>query len=504
MIPTEPQYDILTSRKPRNLFLAGQGSGKTHIAGAVTAIFISNFPNVRGLIAANTHDQLNRSTLFRIREVWEHDFGIREYNEATRNGCYVIDKKPPKHFITKGHNFKSYNNIISFDNGCVIYIGSLENYKALDGIEIAWAILDETKDTKEEAVKEVITGRLRQPGMYVTPDGKLTGTPTSEPFNPLYVFTSPAKVQWLNEWFKLDEYEEQIRHDIHVPGGYFRMEVANRLITISSTYLNAKNLPSNYIENRMSDIHSGLIEMLIYGNPFSKAGGEFYKCFEKKRNVADTKYDPHLPLWLTWDFNVMPYVTCNVWQFDGKKGWQIDEICLKSPTNRTIDVCNEFIKRYPGHMSGVFITGDPSGKQEDTRSEAGHNDFNIITKALAKYKPQKRVASIAPSVVMRANFINTIFEKGFDGIELYIGRHCINTVNDYTYLKEAADGTKLKNKVTDPDTKQSYEQYGHTSDANDYVICQVFAAEFARFKANTSSSNTKPKMGTSTSNKYAY
>jgi hypothetical protein len=148
MKPSKPQYDILTSRKPVNLFLAGQGSGKTHCAGGVSSTFISNFPKVKGLIAANTYDQLNRSTMYRIREVWEHEFQIKEYSELTKEGCYVIGKQPPKHFNTDSHNFDRYNNIISFDNGAVVYIGSFDNYKALDGMEIGWAILDETKDTK--------------------------------------------------------------------------------------------------------------------------------------------------------------------------------------------------------------------------------------------------------------------------------------------------------------------------------------------------------------------
>ena len=108
--------------------------------------------------------------------------------------------------MTTGHNFDSYENIISFDNGAVIYIGSLDNYKALDGIEVCWAVLDETKDTREEAVKQVITGRLRQQGMYVDAADNLcsnafTNGVANKSFNPLYIFTSPASVPWINEWF---------------------------------------------------------------------------------------------------------------------------------------------------------------------------------------------------------------------------------------------------------------------------------------------------------------
>lgn len=456
---------------------------------------ISNFPGAKGLIAANTFDQLNRSTMYRIREVWEHDFQIKEYNEITGEGCYVLGIQPPKHFNTDAHNFDRYDNIVSFDNGAIVYVGSLEKYKALDGMEICWAILDETKDTREEAIKEVILGRLRQKGVYVDNRGRLIGEvqkeeriqaePNSEftPFNPLYIFSSPAKVQWLNEWFSLDKYQTEINATIYSDTTYFKKKIGNKFVTISSAYHNQKNLPSNYIDNQKESMHSGLQDMLIYGNPFSKAGGEFYKCFVRDKHVKAVKYDPKIALHVTFDFNVNPYVTCLVWQIVGKKAMQIDEICLATPTNRTIDVCKEFKRRYAGHgKAGLYIYGDPAGKHEDTRTEKGHNDFTIIKSELSEYAPTLRVDQAAPSVTMRGNFINTVLEKSLDGIEILIGENCKNTINDYTYGKEASDGTKLKEKAKDGNTGVSYEKFHHCSDANDYFICRAFAAEFLKYQ----------------------
>lgn len=481
--PTDPQDDFIFSKKAVSLFLAGQGSGKTHCDGIISAQFVSNFPKIKGLIAANTYDQLNRSTMYRIREVWRTDFNIEEYDPQTGKGCFVAGITPPKHFNTDGHNYDRYNNIISFDNGAVIYIGSLDNYKSLDGMEIGWAILDETKDTREEAVKEVIVGRLRQKGLYIAKDGTMTTNPAgNEPFNPLYISTSPAKVQWINEWFGLDQYQDEITAHIYSETDYFKKEIGNKLIVISSTYHNLKNLPSNYIENQKANLHSGLQDMLIYGNPFSKAGGEFYKCFNRKENTAEVKYNPSIPLHISWDFNVNPFVTCCVWQIQGKHATQIDEICLPSPNNKTEDTCSEFIRRYRGHNAGLFIYGDPSGKQEDTRTEKGFNDYVIIRQFLAAFRPTLRVANAAPPVKTRGDFINTVFEKGIYGLKFTIGVNCKNSINDYIYLKEASDGTKLKEKVKNNDTGVTYEKYGHPSDANDYLLCYAFAGEFALYQ----------------------
>lgn len=213
-----------------------------------------------------------------------------------------------------------------------------------------------------------------------------------------------------------------------------------------------------------------------------RTGGEFYKLFDYDKNILEQNYNPLLPLHVTFDFNVNPYMTCCVWQIIGKKAMQINEVCLKSPSNTTKAVCNELKRLYQGHSTGMFIYGDPSGVQEDTRSEKGFNDYVIIRNELAIFHPSIRVQKAAPPVVMRGNFINTVFYSGYDGLELFINPKCINTVNDYLYLKEDSDGTKKKEKEKDSLTAISFEKYGHTSDANDYFICAAFAAEFTSYQ----------------------
>ncbi len=536
-----PQYDTLSSRQQITLFLAGQGSGKTHIAGIVSATFITTAPAVSGFIGANTYTQLSDSTLKRIRAVWAEKYGWTEYSKFNPRGNYVVDQQPPSHFVTDGHDFDTYRGKICFDTGTVVYKGSLENYKAHDGKEFGWAILDETKDTREEAVKEVILGRLRQKGLFVDPEGEITdmpsqyaegddpGIPTgpeNTPWNPLFIFTSPAKVQWINQWFELDEYVKDITETIYSDETYFCRDIGNKRAIISSTLHNLKNLPSNFIENQQANLHSGLQDMLIYGNPFTNSGGEFYKCFDRTKLVKNLRehevivtgdlaklynvqegtpvkifndpngrcYCPHLPLHISFDFNVNPYMTCTVWQVYGKLVFQVDEICLPNPNNTTEAVCREFIRKYSGHTAGVIVYGDPSGRKEDTRTERGHNDFVIIVRALSQFTPSQRVPSVAPPVVARGNFMNTIFEKGYDGISILIHDKCKKSIDDYAYLKEASDGTKLKEKAKNPDTQVSYEKFGHTSDSGDYFICTAFANEFSKYQKG-GAAPSKPSTG---------
>ena len=161
---------------------------------------------------------------------------------------------------------------------------------------------------------------------------------------------------------------------------------------------------------------------------------------------------------------------------------QIDEICLPTPNNRTDLACREFCRRYADHKAGVFVYGDPAGLHEDTRSEKGHNDFRIIANELAKYRPQMRYQKSAPSVEMRGMFINAVFDSNYGGLTFVISEKCTNTIADYMFLKEAADATKAKIKVKNPETGVSYEKYGHTSDSNDYLYTSMFSSDYSNYQ----------------------
>lgn len=212
-------------------------------------------------------------------------------------------------------------------------------------------------------------------------------------------------------------------------------------------------------------------------------GGEFYKRFEIIKNTAKLKYNPYLPLHISFDFNVNPYMTCILAQLNGNKLFIFDEICLENPLNTTRAVCKRFRADYSQHDTGLFIYGDPSGKHQDTRSEKGFNDFKIIEQELEQYHPQFRIMSQAPSVVMRGSFINTVFANSIDDIEILVDLKCSNLIDDFHYLKENKAGGKYKQTVTKDGV--SFEKYGHCSDAFDYLFIELFKDNYRRFQHGT-------------------
>lgn len=480
---SRPQEFIITSLQAICLFLAGVGSGKTYIIGFLSGYFIKNFPEVAGFIGANTYMQLSQSTLLRVYKVWEEIYGWVEGED------YVVNKKPPK-LYDKWFTLPDYRSTISFRWGALVFIGSLDNAKAHDGKEFGWAFLDETKDSREDDVKDVILARLRGGGIYINEDNQLTKDKFDpegeerEAFNPLYILTSPAKVGWINEWFELDEYQDEILGLIYDEDEFFTKEVGDKSVVISSTYHNRENLPKGYIEKQIANRTKEKAKMLIYGNPFVKAGGEFYSSFDRMTHVKPVPFNPELPIHISFDQNVQPYITMTLYQMfeeDGKTViGQFDEICLKSPRNKTAKLCLEFIKRYGTRISRLYYYGDPSGRKSDTRGS--EHDYKIVARMLRKWlnNRSERVPYKHPSVTKRGDFINEIFEGGHPEYEIRIDPKCKKSIADFEFVKEDPNGKKLKETVKDPETGIRYEKYGHTSDSFDYFICEALKRLFRR------------------------
>lgn len=473
---SRPQIKILNSVKHINLFLAGVGSGKTHLGGIKSYQLIRKYPDVRGFIAANTYMQLTQSTLFRIREYWK-GIGITEYDKTMNpGGQYVVNKKPPSHFRTDNHNFDDYYGIISFKNGWVGFTGSMDRAELHSGKEFGWAILDEIKDTEGDDIKEYILTRLRQKGMYVS-DGKLSTSGT--PFNPIYLLTSPAKEDWINEWFELDKHVDEISSLIYSDKTFFFKEFDDKCITISSTYHNIKNLPENYIQDILTNNSEERSKALVYGNPFSVTGGEFYSSFSRLKHVGRIKYNPELPLHISFDQNTVPYNSASIWQVE-KKGdlWYsycIDEIALENPRNSTEEVCEEFMMRYPNHKSGLFYYGDASGKNRSTMNKDFKHHYEIIAYKLRRYlnNNSDRTLFSNPSIVKRRDFINLVFEDKTP-IRFLIDESCRRMIADLMYTKQALDGTKDKHIITDKETGEKYQKYGHFGDNFEYMAVELF------------------------------
>lgn len=510
-----PQMDVYYARTPLVLDMAGQGSGKTENIGVQTIEVIEKCPQIKGFIGANTYNQISQSTLTKAFAAWAKYKGWIEFDKENPDGCYVVDKKPPAHF-KKYHKLKNYHNTISFDNGCLIFTGSLDNYKAHDGKEFGWAHLDETKDTAKEALTTVIFGRLRQLGLYYDMQGEIlyhedkaeAAALGYTPFNPCYIHTSPsfAGTEWLIEMFELNQGERQneIKQTLLDTDDYYLLRTEDITAVIYQTYWNEQNLPEGWIERKTRKMTSDEILMFIYGYPFSRTGNEYYPEWDAQKHVVKRiPVDYKSRLYLAYDFNVMPYVTQLAAQIDNvvkyyneTTGEKVDflephhegfkaisvmrfkffkEFCMRPPYNETeqaADAAGRYWQLNDG-TSDIAVYGDASGHNRITGFPS-LTQYKVIKRILQKYFAADIKAKKANiSVLMRKKLMNKIFAGVFPEIELYVAADCEELIRDFNLLKQAPEGGKHKEKKKDENTGLMYEVIGHTSDAAEGLICEV-------------------------------
>lgn len=352
-------------------------------------------------------------------------------------------------------------------NGSVILFKS-ESYaidKELDwmkGLEVNGFLFEEINECQEKTFNKA----FERSGSWVIPGGK---------FQPKPIILATCNPTF--GWVKTLVYDKWKNDTLPINWLYIPSKITDNV----DEYGNS-NLPADYIEN-LKNMPKFEYMVFVEGNwdIQIKTGGEFYKQFEISKHVSHQTYDPMLPLHISWDDNVNPYLPCGIFQIEGFHLKMIDEITGYHPNNTVKGVCAEIIRKYPSHSSGMFIYGDATANKEDTKMEKGHNFYTLIMENLKQYKPVNRVSRSNPSVVMRGNWINTIFETNLGGVNVTIGENCKTAISDFISLKEAPDGTKFKEMETNPITGGRFQKVGHFTDLFDYIMVTAFNAQYLNY-----------------------
>ena len=512
---SRPQLSVKTSRASLVLDMAGQGSGKTLNISIDVIEKVRAIPRGIGFIGANTHKQLSQSTLKNCFKYWKDIANWTQWSKSNPDGVFVVNTKPPEHF-RQYEILENYHGTICFQNGHLIFTGSLKNYLAHDGKEFGYAHLDETKDTKKEALTTVILARLRQYGIWIAPnqkgkpyffDDKITPEEAKEKgleaFNPCYVHTSPSlgDIEWILDLFELKPFEKDISETLSDPFKFYHREYNGRSVTIYQTYWNERNLKPNYIEEQKSRMTGEEQSLFIDGNPFAKTGSEFFNEFQKRNTVVErVPFNFEGTFNSSFDFNASPYTTLLVGQTDyivkfynEKTGEKKDFLDVGDEGFAPLEVMRIFIQKEfldrDGDTDGacrsfidwlevneasgdINIYGDATGRSRIAGLGATTN-FKLIEEAFRNYATEMKAKKSNISVKLRRKFMNKLFAGKIPNIELYISEECEELIRDLMFLKKAPDGTKHKEKETDPHTGKSFEKIGHTSDALEYFICEL-------------------------------
>lgn len=274
------------------------------------------------------------------------------------------------------------------------------------------------------------------------------------------------------------------------------------MLLIQSTYLNnfwVVGSPNGkygyYDEQCIADFEKDRINDPDYYNVYAlgewgiiHTGSEFFSSFRSVELCGTNKYNPELPLHLTMDSNVLPYISCGMWQIDYVNGvhlHQVGELAIESPNNSARKSAKVIAKRLRsmGYSDIVYLHGDASGKAANTIDDNNRSFFDLVIDTLNSegFKVEDKIGDKNPSVPISGEFINSIFDGNVSGVSIGIDSKCTVSIEDYQAVQKDANGAILKTKIRNSVTKQSYEEHGHFSDTFRYVVVDLLSKEFTEF-----------------------
>lgn len=219
-----------------------------------------------------------------------------------------------------------------------------------------------------------------------------------------------------------------------------------------------------------------------------RTGSEFFGSFNRGNHVAETVYDPSLPVHLSVDSNVLPYISISFWQIaidsSQKQIRQIDEICAESPNNTVRKAARLTAKRLQAMgVCKVILHGDASTRAANNIDDEKRSFHDLFIDTLQKegIDVEDKVSNRNPSVPMSGEFINAIYDNNLPGINIIIGENCHMSAEDYMSVQKDVNGGILKTKVKNKITMQTYEEHGHLSDTKRYVVVDMLHEEFFAF-----------------------
>ncbi|MCC8176380.1 MAG: PBSX family phage terminase large subunit [Bacteroidales bacterium] len=273
-------------------------------------------------------------------------------------------------------------------------------------------------------------------------------------------------------------------------------------VLIQSTYLNnfwVVGSPDGtygyYDEQCVADFEKDRLHDPDYYNVYAlgewgviRSGSEFFASFSRPSHVRATAHDPSLPVHISVDSNVLPYITVTYWQADitpeGVNLRQIAETCASHPDNtvrRAAKLTAAKLKSWG--VDSTIIHGDASTRAANNIDEQKRSflDLFISTLAAEGISVEDRVGTKNPPVAMSGEFINAVWDGAIDGHAIVIGEDCPTSIEDYLSVQKDENGGILKTRIRNKATGQSYEEHGHISDTARYIVCDLMPRAFTAY-----------------------
>jgi phage terminase large subunit len=181
---------------------------------------------------------------------------------------------------------------------------------------------------------------------------------------------------------------------------------------------------------------------------------KFMYAFEREKHViSHYEPNPHLPLLISYDFNVLP-MTCLIAQ-ENEGLYIFDEIKLE---NSSTEELSEQVKaKYIDWLFNMDITGDATGYNREKATRGNLNQYMVIKEVLQLSERNIRVRSKNAELKDSRVLCNSVLQHA----SVFITENCTETIRDVIYAAIKVDPMSKKLTVikTEEDGRHFFDNY---------------------------------------------
>lgn len=331
------QLAVLQSTSLSCFLVGGIGCGKTRTLAYECIQWANEEPPLSpGLIAAPTHNQLDKATIPQIKG------NLEECGIQFVHGC-----KPPKTWnVPLTQRYNDFENILTLATGHCFVMISLDEPENARGPEFGLILLDEAAQLPDDRAYKILLGRLRSPSAKRP---RIRGA------------TTPKGYNWVYEYFE----DPDTRRPNH--------EQVN-----ATTYDNMAFLPQHYRE-LIECYDEQTLEQEVMGRYVMPGESRLYSEFDPNRHVRGWRYVEGMELHVGCDFNVAPMCWVISQVTPNREGHPVfnvfDTIWIEREAT-TADACGELRARYPNHS--IYVYPDTSCKRRTTSGLGVFSDYELL------------------------------------------------------------------------------------------------------------------------------
>jgi hypothetical protein len=348
-----PIYEWLGDKNIRYIHnYGGRGSGKSYEGGKICVVLLSCLPYCR-ILGIRQIQRTIKTSLYQEVVDYIDEWGLNNEFKITRSPLHI-------QHIESG------------------------NYMTFSGMDKPLSI--KSKKDITHAIYEEFSQIVNKVGVGTV--DKSIRTPKTDNHKIIYIYNPDDETHFINDVAHKEKSAEKYKH------------VRSKTKILHSTYQNNKFISYDFIKLIESEKISDPERYRVDGQGLwgrLKLEGLYYSKFNTEykseiKGLYEEVYRPEIPLHITFDFNVYPYISCIINVLDYNKQTNeirlctIDEICLKADNVELYETMHEFINRYKRHIGNIFVYGDRSGHN---RKIQGFTDFATIFDCL-KPTPQQR------------------------------------------------------------------------------------------------------------------